>query len=187
MGAADRDLGDRLTSTAETGLHLALLVPLMRLLVEVGPVQIDQLAGASGRSIDAVRDALAAMPDTEYDEQGRIVGHGLTLRPTRHRFTVAGRGLYTWCALDTLMFPTLLERPASIESTSPTSGATIRLTVDATGVTSIDPAEAVVSLVNPADLTSIRSSFCNQVHYFASNADAEPWLDRHRGGGAPGP
>jgi len=50
------------------------------------------------------------------------------------------------------------------------------------GVTAVDPATAVVSLVNPEDLTSIRSSFCNQVHYFASPEDARPWLADHPGG-----
>lgn len=37
----------------------------------------------------------------------------------------------------------------------------------------------MVSLVNPADTSSVRSAFCNQVHYFASAEDARPWLERH--------
>ena len=113
------------------------------------------------------------------DEQGRIVVQGLTPRPTRHRFTVAGQELYTWCALDTLIFPTILDRPASIESESPVSGHPIRVSVGENGVTSVQPETAVVSLVNPDDLTSIRSSFCNQVHYFTCAQDAAPWLAEH--------
>ena len=35
--------------------------------------------------------------------------------------------------------------------------------------------------VTPEPLTGIRSSFCNQVHYFTSPADAAGWLDRHPG------
>nr|WP_246308954.1 organomercurial lyase MerB [Kineosphaera limosa] len=123
---------------------------------------------------------MAAVPDTEYDDQGRIVGQGLTLRPTAHRFTVAGEELYTWCALDTLIFPALLERAATVVSTSPASGDTIRVTVDPTsGVTSLEPATAAVSLVNPDQISSIRSSFCNQVHYFTSPEDAAGWLAEH--------
>jgi alkylmercury lyase len=81
-----------------------------------------------------------------------------------------------------LIFPVVLDRSAVIESTSPTSGSTIRVIATATAVTAVEPAAAVVSLVNPADLTSIRSSFCNQVHYFASPEDAQPWLAQHPGG-----
>lgn len=173
---------DRLTTPEETGLDLPLLVPLLRLLAIGEPVDVSALAGAAGRTVDEVRARLAAVPDTEYDDHGRIIGQGLTLRPTRHRFTVDGQELYTWCALDTLIFPTLLDRGASIESVSPASGLPIRVTVDASGVTSVEPATAVVSLVNPDDMTSIRSSFCSQVHYFASGDDAQTWLAQHPGG-----
>ncbi|WP_270618502.1 organomercurial lyase MerB [Micrococcus luteus] len=172
------DLSDRLARFDEE----ALLVPLLRLLVDGDPVTIDDLAGAVKLPVDEVRARLAATPDTEYDGQGRIIGQGLTLRPTRHRFTVSGEELYTWCAFDTLIFPALLDRPARIESISPTSGDTIWVSVDPTvGVTSVEPATAVMSLVNAADTPSIRSSFCNQVHYFTSPQDAASWLTEHPG------
>ena len=170
---------DRLTIPEESGLDPTMLVPLLRLLAAGEPVTVEALAAAVGLPVDEVTRRLAAVPDTEYDEQGRIVGQGLTLRPTRHRFTVAGQELYTWCALDPLIFPTILDRPASIESESPVSGHPIRVSVGENGVTSVQPETAVVSLVNPDDLTSIRSSFCNQVHYFTCAQDAAPWLAEH--------
>lgn len=182
MSKLTTDLTDRLTNTGETGLDAGLLIPLLRLLVEGDPVSVEQLADASGRSVDDVRRGLSAVPDTEYGEQGRIVGQGLTLRPTVHRFTVGGQELYTWCALDTLIFPALLERPGRIESASPASGEPIRIAVDpGVGVTSLEPATAVVSLVNPEQISSIRSSLCNQVHYFTSAEDAAGWLAEHPG------
>lgn len=173
------DLANRLTTPEETGLDPAILVPLLRLLSEGAPVSAEQLATASGRTIDEVRAGLAAVPDTEYDDEGRIVGQGLTLRPTAHRFTVDGRELYTWCALDTLMFPGLIDRTAQIESVSPSSGQPIRLTAEPHRVADLKPATAMVSLVNPEDMSSIRSSFCNQVHFFTSPEDAAPWLADH--------
>jgi alkylmercury lyase len=180
MSNLSTDLTDRLTRPEETGLDAGLLIPLLRLLVNGDPVTPEQLADASGRTVDDVRRGLVAVPDTEYDDQGRIIGQGLTLRPTAHRFTVAGEELYTWCALDTLIFPALLERAARVESVSPAGGDTIRVSVDpAGGVTRVEPATAVVSLVNPDKITSIRSSFCNQVHYFASPEDAGSWLTEH--------
>lgn len=173
-------LTDRLTNTEETGLDTALHIPLLRLLLEGDPVTLEQLTEATGGTVDDVRCGLAAVPDTEYDDQGRILGQGLTLRPTAHRFTVAGEELYTWCALDTLIYPALLDRAARVESVSPVSGETIRASVDpAAGVTSVEPTTAVVSLVNPGQKASIRSSFCNQVHYFTSPEDARPWLEQN--------
>ena len=127
MSDLSTQLPDRLNRPEETGLDPGLLVPLLRLLVDGDPVTIEQLATAAGRTPEQVCNGLAAVPDTEYDDQGRIVGQGLTLRPTPHRFAVADQELYTWCALDTLIFPTLLERAASVESVSPTSGEPIRV------------------------------------------------------------
>ena len=180
MSNLPEDVTERLANTEQSGLDATLLIPLLRLLAEGAPVTAAQLADASGRTIDDVRPGLAAVPDTEYDQQGRIIGQGLTLRPTHHRFTVAGQLLYTWCALDTLIFPALLGHTARVESVSPTSGATIRATVDPThGVIDVEPATAVVSLVNPDQIGAIRSSFCNQVHYFTSPQDAADWLAEH--------
>lgn len=182
MSDLSTQLPQRLTRPEETGLDAGLLIPLLRLLVDGDPVTVEQLAAAASRTLDDVRRGLAAVPDTEYDDQGRIIGQGLTLRPTPHRFTVAGEELYTWCALDTLIFRALLDRPAKVESASPVSGEPVRVNVDPTeGATSVDPPTAVVSLVNPEQITSIRSSFCNQVHYFTSPEDAAGWLAEHPG------
>lgn len=179
MSKTTKELVDRLATSEETGLDATLLIPLLRLLVDGAPVAVGQLATASGHSVEEVRAGLAAVPDTEYDDAGRIVGQGLTLRPTTHRFTVGGQGLYTWCALDTLMFPVIIDRVARVESASAASGAPVRVTVEPDGLASVEPATAVVSVVNPDDITSIRSSFCNLVHFFTSVEDADPWLADH--------
>jgi alkylmercury lyase len=155
--------------------------PLLTLLATGQPVTVDQLAATTRRRVDDVRQALAAMPDTEYDEHGRVVGSGLTQRPTPHQFEVAGRRLYTWCALDTLIFPAVLDATARIESPCHATGVPIRLTVDPTGVRDLDPATAVVSIVTPDDTTAVRSAFCNHVHFFATPDAAQGWLTEHPG------
>jgi len=182
MSNTAEELTNRLNSSEGAGLQPALWLPLMKLLAEGEPVDVAELAAATGRPAENVRQELAAVPDTEYDEDGRIVGQGLTLRATRHRLSVDGVQLYTWCALDTLLFPALLDKTAVVESVSPTSGTPVRIRVGADGVTHVEPATAVVSLVNPGDMSSVRSAFCNQVHFFASAGDAQPWLDDHPGG-----
>ncbi|PVZ52707.1 organomercurial lyase MerB [Arthrobacter sp. H-02-3] len=175
------DLTDRLTSP-DTGIEPALWLPLLHLLAQGEPVAIGDLAAVTGRTVPEIRAALAAVPDTEYDGDGRIIGHGLSLSPTPHRLELAGEQLYTWCALDTLIFPALLGTTARIESACHATGVPIRLSVGASGVTGVEPATAVVSLLNPEDMSSVRSAFCNQVHFFASDEAAQPWLDAHPGG-----
>lgn len=158
-----------------------LLRPLLQLLVTGEPVTTGQLAAATGLSDDQIRQALAAIPDTEYDGDGRIVGNGLTLNPTGHRYETGGRSLYTWCALDTLIFPAVLGRPARVTSRCHATGAPVRLTVEPDRVTGVEPATAVVSIVTPDAPASVRASFCNQVHFFATAEAAEAWLDAHPG------
>jgi alkylmercury lyase len=180
-----KTLGQQLTATTQRGLDTDILLPLLRLLAQGDPVPIEGLAKATGLDPAAVRERLAAVPDTEYDEAGAIIGQGLTLRPTPHRFTVDGQELYTWCALDTLIFPTLLGRPARVESVSAGNGAPIRLRMDpANGVTGLEPATAVVTVLNPEEPGSIRSSFCNQVHFFTDPEDSRDWLAEHPAGQA---
>jgi len=57
---------------------------LVRPLLATGePVSITRLAAQAGRTENEIREALAAMPDTEYDAEGRIIGLGLTFNPPR--------------------------------------------------------------------------------------------------------
>ena len=153
-----------------------MLRPLLDLLAHGAPVTIDQLADATVTTVEQVRHALTAMSDTEYDEHGRIIGSGLTLRPTPHRFDIDGRQLYTWCALDTLIFPGILGRTAHVTSPCHSTGQPVHLTIDTHGITNVEPATAVVSIVIPDHPASIRAAFCHHVHFFATREAAEPWL-----------
>jgi alkylmercury lyase len=84
--------------------------------------------------------AFARWPNVEYDDQRRVVAFsGLSLAPTSHRFTVAGRRLYTWCAWDTLFLPAVLDQSADVRSSCPITGAVVRLTVDPIGIRHAEP------------------------------------------------
>jgi len=164
--SASANLSDRLVASVGQAVSARttpwLYRALLRLLSHGEPVTIVELAAAAGQASNVVQRAEAGWNDTEYDPQGRIVGWGLTLRPTPHRVTVDGKQLYTWCALDTLFFPAVIGRPAHIESPCVATGTPIRLTVDPTaGVSALDPPTAVVSIVTPEQMNSIRSTFCN--------------------------
>ncbi|MGZ3640023.1 MAG: organomercurial lyase MerB [Ktedonobacterales bacterium] len=162
----------------DTALSLALL----RLLALGQAVPLAYLAAELHRTEEAVIQGIQRLTNVERDEQGRIVAAvGLSLLPTPHHFTVAGRPLYTWCALDTLMYPALLGESASISSPCPITGAPIHLQVTSTGVQQLDPPDAVISLVVPeakAASCDIRGTFCNIVHFFTSREAAETWASQ---------
>jgi len=81
---------------------------LLRHLAEGRAVPIDAVARTLGWPCSRVTSAIANVPSIEVDEHGCVVSAGLSLRPTKHIFELDGRRLYTWCALDTLMFPAIL-------------------------------------------------------------------------------
>lgn len=171
----------RFTDTLEStpSVKISLLRPLLTLLATGQPVTVEQLAAEAARPAQEIREALAEMPDTEYDPQGRIIGHGLTFNPTQHRYQADGRTLYTWCAQDTLFFPAIIGHTAEVTSSCRATGQSVRLTATPDGPVNVEPATAVVSLVARNASASIRSSFCNQVHFFTSADSAKDWLAEH--------
>lgn len=66
------------------------LVPVLARLLAAGePVTLEQTAEAGGWPADQVRQALERHPGVDWHQDGRILGFGLTLRPTAHAFTFA--------------------------------------------------------------------------------------------------
>lgn len=159
----------------------ALWAPLLRLLARGEPVTAEDLAASTGRSAEDLRRVLPALPSIELDDHGRVVGSGITLRPTPHRFIVGHRQLYTWCAIDTLIFPHVLGEPAQVLSPCHQTGEPVSLTVLPDRIEDLEPDTAVVSVVIPDDVTNVRAAFCDQVHFFTSRQAARPWLRQHPG------
>jgi hypothetical protein len=160
-----------------------------------GPHTETPLHWAASSDDVAVLDALiAAGADLEADgsvidggtplaNAVALVGLALTLRPTRHRFTADGRTLYAWCASDTLMFPFILGRPGTVESTCPHTGQAIRIEFTPDGITRLDPRAAVVSAVRPTGtIADVRTATCHHGHFFSSCAAAAHWADQHPDG-----
>ncbi|MDI3389128.1 organomercurial lyase MerB [Streptomyces sp. B-S-A8] len=181
MDTDTQKLATRFTDTVNRapGVKLWLLRPLLTLLATGAPVTIDRLARQAGRTVQEIREALADMPDTEYDTAGRIIGNGLTHNPTPHRYEADGRTLYAWCAMDTLVFPAVIGHTAQVTSPCRATGEPVRLTVTPDGPTDVEPATAVVSVVTPDAPASVRAAFCNQVHFFAGADAAKDWLTEH--------
>ncbi|MCI0562413.1 MAG: organomercurial lyase, partial [Nitrososphaera sp.] len=144
---------------------------LLKLLANGQPVSIEQIATTLSISRAEVTAILNCFPDIQFDHKGNVIGMGLTLTPTPHHFHVNGYRLYTWCALDTLMYPVILQQAAQVKSTCPGSGRKIKLTVTPDEVTYLAPTNTVVSSITPESskaCCNTREVFCNQVSFFSS-------------------
>jgi alkylmercury lyase len=154
---------------------------LVVLLSDGRPISPERLAAELGRSREDVVSVLRKRLSLEWDAAGNLVGAGLTLNPTPHRFELNGRVLFTWCALDSLMFPGLIGQTVHVQSPCASTGTPIRVTVTPHGVEQLEPPQAVVSLVTPEASADIRRVFCDYVHFFRSPQAASAWLDQHPG------
>jgi len=164
-----------------TAERWSILLPLLRLLAEGKPVEPERLATEAHRSLEDIQ-ALLRSSDAEINHEGKIIGWGLTLKPTPHQFHLGEQTFYGWCALDTLLFPALLGVTAQVVSTCPATGKQIRLTATPEAIESLEPEVAVVSVRSPGetdDPCKVREGFCRQGHFFASRDVAAGWPSLH--------
>jgi alkylmercury lyase len=152
----------------------------------VDDAQLGRALGVSPAESRALleRDSLKCF--TYADDRGRVLGFGgLAVGPMHHRFEVAGRTLWTWCAWDSLSIPEILGRPARVESADPESGELVRLVVTPDGVESVVPDGAVVSFIQPEaqvfdkGAANMMAKFCHFVFFFSSRASGERWVAKH--------
>jgi len=159
---------------------LKVTTTLIRLLQHGKPVTPEELASATGLK-PKVADKLASRLGAEFDEDGNVVGWGLTLVATPHKYRANDKDLFTWCAADTISFPAMLNHTAVIESPDPISGEIVQLTVTPDGVEGLKPTSAVVSWSLESEVDNIRASFCDVVHFFATRETAAEYVSDHHG------
>ena len=161
-------------------------VALYRELAKGRAVDTDQLGRALGISSLESRALLQRNAINRFvfpDDQGRVLGFGgLATAPMHHRFEVAGRNLWTWCAWDSLFIPEILGRSARVTSPDPENREVVRLVVTPDGIESVVPAEAVVSFIQPeakvfdTSAANVMVKFCHFVFFFASRSSGERWI-----------
>jgi alkylmercury lyase len=177
-------LADSLSSTFPCCDDAPLALATLDELAKGEPVAPAALAARADRDQAQVSQLVARWPNVHLNDQGRIVAFGgLSLTPTQHRFEVAGRELYTWCAWDTLFLPAVLEQTARVTSTCPITGAEVRLLVALDGIQDAEPASLRVSFPPPewTDTSDITATFCCHVHFLAGQQAADQWLDGNAG------
>jgi alkylmercury lyase len=155
----------------------------IRLLAEGEPVSPARIADASGVPVGQAEASLRGVSDVEWTADGRVEGFGLTRRPTPHRIRIGEADLYTWCAMDTLIFAALLERPVQIESPDGATGEPLHLETDGVGVIAANPHAIVVSWFVDPTATGLRAATCQFGHFFASRQSAASWAERYPQGG----
>lgn len=175
------EIAERLTPADRPEAFAALFIALLRELATGRPVSQPTLATALGCPVEQIAALLGRATSIEYGHDENIVGYGLTLRETSHIFSIAGRRLYTWCALDALMFPALIGQVARVSSRCAATGAPISLAVAPDEIRDVEPADMAVSLILPQATADIRQSFCCHVHFFASVLAAEDRVSKHKG------
>lgn len=178
MHASDLEMLARRLAAALRGERDVLCCTLVRELSRGRPVTSATIAHALQIPEEEVQRQLAQLTDAERDQRGQVVGWGLSLIPTPHRFLMNGQTLFTWCALDALTYPTLLDHSAQVESHYPITGSSVTLTIPPEDVKDLVPATAVISLVLPEPAhggDGDRETFCKQGRFFASIEAAMQW------------
>ncbi len=172
-------------ANSETWEWMAYFLPLVRLLADGAPVSREQLATVLKRPVAEVAEALCQFEEIVYDEEGRVVSAGISLQPTPYHFEVNGHPLYTWCALDTLIFPAWTKATAQVSSSCPVTGQPIHLTVTPERLEHFDPGSLVLSVLiqdGVATCCNIREAFCAYSQFFASHQAASIWQASHPDG-----
>jgi alkylmercury lyase len=166
----------------ESTLAARLEILMYRILADGHPVSTARLATAANVPIEIINTLFeqGRKWGGEWDDDGRLLGNVLTLIPTVHNFKVNGKELYTWCSLDAMHLPGLLDQTAEVESTDPINGEKIHLTIPPDGVPTYDPPGTVLSIVlSGGDRSGPQSPLCSQMHFFSSRETAEIWVKDH--------
>ena len=124
---------------------------------------------------------LALLPKStiDVDENGKIVAFvGFSLIPANHQFFAGGKEFYTWCVLDALFLPSLLQTGARLVTKCPETDEKIEVYLSDQTVLSASPGTPVLSLVattEDACCHDIRGAFCNHVNLFKDQTAFNTW------------
>ena len=124
---------------------------IVRAIAEEGALSVERFAELMHLELPTAEALFAGLSAAgmQRNENGDILGAALTTHETPHKVRVAGKELYAWCALDTLFIPGLLGKTADVESTCPSSGEAIRLTVSPERIEAFEPPSTWLSVYLP--------------------------------------
>ena len=124
-----------------------------------------------------VAKELATHGRAELDAGGRVTGiHGLTMRPTRHRFTVAGRQHQTWCAFDSIGIPAALAVDAVAHTDCPACERQLTIVIHRGEP---EPGEPVLWMPN-GSVRNLIDDFCAKTDLYCNREHLERAVDTTR-------
>jgi alkylmercury lyase len=137
-----------------------------------------KLVDFSNEKADALLEILG-----EFNENNQITAFsGLSLTPTHHKFIVQNKTLYTWCALDAILFTEWLDVSSKIVSHDPIDNSLIELFIEGDHLISSNPFPIFISWVEKINSCNIKGSFCNHVSFFSGEQTAAKWLSNNPSG-----
>jgi Alkylmercury lyase len=166
------------------GNEARLFVQTVRRLTQGQPLtekEMEEIAAGLSMTLENANDVLKWL--AERNDDGDIVGlAGLSLNDWNHSLRVNGRDFTTWCALDTLYLPQIIQKDVEIRSADPISNKNIHIKLEMNGKL-VAPKNAVISIVVPKialqgmeSAEQIWSAFCSYSHYFESEENGRIWF-----------
>lgn len=124
----------------------------------------------------AAADRLLARETLLVTDDGRIDGiAGLTLRPTRHRLTVDGADVHTWCAFDSVGIPAAMGVDATARTSCGHCGEEIEVSFVA-GATTSGELWGWIPALDPGE-RSLITNFCSRADLFCSREHLDAWYE----------
>ena len=171
------DLGGELLREDLTAAAIELAVNGFAALWHAKTPTRDALLPGRAELADEMLIELVQRGRAEVDADGVLVGvHGLTGRPTRHRFVHAGRLRYTWCAFDCVGIPAAMSLDAIASSKCPTCGG--QLTVELRDGEASQEAVALW-LPTPERTSDLIKDFCASADLYCSTDHLRHRIDVH--------
>lgn len=146
------------------------------------PIELDELAEATGLDVEATQAAVAALAEAGWLDvvDGRVSGSaGLSLDIGPQRLRLGDASFRTWCAYDALGIAAALAVEAWLETTCGHCGAPIALTFRA-GVPNRSGPERLWLAETGQDL---RGSFCAPTVLLCGEAHGAAWAEAQGGRG----
>lgn len=153
------------------------------------PVALEKLAAISGFPPDETASlALQFFANTARIQNGLVYLEMATTRQpsTRFELCIGDRRMYTdGCAPDQFWVALFIDQSVEIRATCQATGVPIRVVVSAATVESVEPAEAVVGLINPATVQIVKQAdefdekVCIYQTFFASMDSGAAWKIQH--------
>lgn len=140
-----------------------------------------------------VEEILRAFADKGFafrDDDGTVLAMWAVTAPDTavpempHRITLSTPGAPTvsaWCALDTLYFAYMFDKPIHVRSTCPVTKRDVSFIVNQDGtVKDVSPPSAVLSVLIPdGPITrDVRGSFCRYVNFYADEEAGKEWANK---------